>query len=53
MAAQRLTQPRSLSRLEWWEWVEILGAVGLTGRRGGGRGRDTMGDKDVEAKGVV
>jgi hypothetical protein len=29
MAAQRLTQPRSLSRLEWWEWVEILGAAGL------------------------
>ncbi len=29
MAAQRLTQPRSLSLLEWWEWVEILGAAGL------------------------
>jgi hypothetical protein len=32
---------------------QIANAVGLTGRRGGGRGRDTMGDKDVEAKGVV
>jgi hypothetical protein len=29
MAAQRLTQPQSLSHLEWWNWVKISGAAGL------------------------
>ena len=29
MASQKLTQPRFPSLLEWWKWVEILGAAGL------------------------